>query len=211
MLKRLSATFTSNGNDAPTQYAPGAMRQPAPTLVPSTSYNDLSPDLPEGGYAHPGFTANSSAHLSPALGYGLPRPPNQSTPYSEQAGSSYSGSGSYFPDPSAQYGANRSPMPSPRVLSNGQLPRPYNNKQASYLAMPGQTAPIDRLALQKSLKGVETVLVALDEYRELNVRLAKVEKRLGKSMKELAGSIASTAAGEKHVDAASLGPQSISE
>lgn len=51
--------------------------------------------------------------------------------------------------------------------------------------------PIDRLALQKSLKALETLLVAVDEYRELNVRLAKVEKRLAKSAKELGASLVS--------------------
>lgn len=71
--------------------------------------------------------------------------------------------------------------------------------------------PIDRIALQKSLKSVEIVLVALDEYRELNVRLAKVEKRLGKSMKELASSVApAPSSSEKHADTGPFAPQSIS-
>ena len=214
MLKRLSATF-SNGNDGPTQYASGhhsIRAAPAPNLSHSTSYNGQTTDVPEGSYAHPSFAnGTASSSLSPAAGYGLPRPPNQSTPYSEQGGGSYPGPNSYFPDTSIQYGSlKRSPMPSPRLPSNSQLPTHTAGKHSSSLPGPHQTQPIDRVALQKSLKSVETVLVALDEYRELNVRLAKVEKRLGKSMKELAGSIAPAGPGDKHAEAFAMAPQSIS-
>lgn len=47
-------------------------------------------------------------------------------------------------------------------------------------------APVDRPTLQKSLRALETLLVTLDEYRELSTRLSKVEKRLAKAGKELA-------------------------
>ncbi|KAJ1024096.1 hypothetical protein NDA16_002935 [Ustilago loliicola] len=44
---------------------------------------------------------------------------------------------------------------------------------------------IERPDLHKSLKALESLLVNLDEYRDLSARLAKVEKKLAKSASEL--------------------------
>lgn len=49
----------------------------------------------------------------------------------------------------------------------------------------GQSHTIERNDLHKSLKALEAVLVAVDEYRDLKSRLAKSEKRLAKSLNEL--------------------------
>lgn len=45
---------------------------------------------------------------------------------------------------------------------------------------------LDRNGLQKSLLALENLLQCLDEYRELNVRLVKAQKRLAKASRELA-------------------------
>ncbi len=44
---------------------------------------------------------------------------------------------------------------------------------------------VERPELHKSLKALESLLVNLDEYRDLSARLAKVEKKLAKSASEL--------------------------
>lgn len=194
MLKRLSASFTNN-NDQP-------IRAPGPS-----NHAHYTPEVSDGSFVHPGY---SHGGLSPAIAHnGFPRPPSQSTPYSEQPNGPHIASGSYFPELSAQYGHLRSPVPSPRLPPGSPYTGLSAANQPNYLSTASQQQPIDRLALQKSLKSVETVLVTLDEYRELNVRLAKVEKKLGKSMKELAGSISHGSQTDKTADPAGFAPQSI--
>lgn len=45
---------------------------------------------------------------------------------------------------------------------------------------------IERTDLHKSLKSLESLLVSLDEYRDLSNKLSKVEKRIAKNASELA-------------------------
>jgi len=51
---------------------------------------------------------------------------------------------------------------------------------------PSTTHSIDRSELHKSLKNLESLLVSLDEYRDLSNKMAKVEKRIAKNAGELA-------------------------
>ncbi|GAC76227.1 hypothetical protein PANT_20c00013 [Moesziomyces antarcticus T-34] len=72
----------------------------------------------------------------------------------------------------------------PRAVSPAALsPQPV-----SPLAPPSSSADVhlvERPDLHKSLKALETLLVNLDEYRDLSARLAKVQKRLAKSASDL--------------------------
>lgn len=53
---------------------------------------------------------------------------------------------------------------------------------------PSQQTPIDRTDLHKLLKSYETVLVTLDEYRQVQSSLSRLEKKLSKGCSELAKS-----------------------
>ncbi|CBQ71408.1 conserved hypothetical protein [Sporisorium reilianum SRZ2] len=83
----------------------------------------------------------------------------------------------------------RSISPGPRSVSP-MAPMPTLNHSASSSALnpaPSNTDGhlVERPDLHKSLKALESLLVNLDEYRDLSARLAKVEKKLAKSTSEL--------------------------
>lgn len=77
---------------------------------------------------------------------------------------------------------------SPRSIS--PLGLPALNNAASHSALnttsnSGDLNLVERADLHKSLKAIESLLVNLDEYRDLSSRLAKVQKKLAKSASDL--------------------------
>lgn len=170
---------------------------PAPALHPG--YSSSGDDRFRSSLApHQLHAEQDSQHYGSAHSpYSYPRPPGQSTPYSERAGggpSASSPSGYFPPQP---YASSTSPLPSPGIQPH---PQPYiaqapQSTQAlippAYLPSAGVSAaaPIDRQTLQRSLRSLEGLLVSLDEYRDLRAKLAKAEKKLGKNIKDLAGSM----------------------
>uniref|UniRef100_V5EQJ4 Uncharacterized protein n=1 Tax=Kalmanozyma brasiliensis (strain GHG001) TaxID=1365824 RepID=V5EQJ4_KALBG len=81
-----------------------------------------------------------------------------------------------------------STVATPRPVS--PMARPALKHSASSAALkPAPSAVagllVERTDLHKSLKALETLLVNLDEYRDLAARMAKVEKKLAKSTLEL--------------------------
>ena len=78
---------------------------------------------------------------------------------------------------------------SPRPVSPLAQPILSNSVPLSSAPAPGLSASnvhlVERPELHKSLKALESLLVNLDEYRDLSARLAKVEKKLAKSTSEL--------------------------
>jgi hypothetical protein len=117
-------------------------------------------------------------------------PPASYTPRGGLATSSLgagaSSSNGRSPSPSQGYFSAQPPPLSSRTsfASDGaRSPAPHQHQP-----MP----PIDpnrllgRGALQKSLLAVESLLQALDEYRNLSARLAKAQKRLARAARDLA-------------------------
>lgn len=184
MLKRLSASLApSTGNSTSNN---------GPSISPSHSSASLAS-------AYQTHYDNTSTYSH------FPRPSGLSTPYSTTAPDLSPGLG-YFGNaasggPHSVHSAggglspslhntsrNASPLQSPR-LDSRPLPSSGPPALTPDWATSSPPLPIDRPTLQKSLRCLETLLVAMDEYRELNVRLGKVEKRLGKAAKELAASM----------------------
>ncbi|TKY87597.1 hypothetical protein EX895_003611 [Sporisorium graminicola] len=78
--------------------------------------------------------------------------------------------------------------PSPRSVSPLAMPSLSHSASSSALNPTSSAADVqlvERSDLHKSLKALESLLVNLDEYRDLSARLAKVEKKLAKSTSEL--------------------------
>ncbi|SPO31531.1 uncharacterized protein UTRI_06462_B [Ustilago trichophora] len=65
------------------------------------------------------------------------------------------------------------------------LPTPSASTSALKPVSSADVNLVERPDLHKSLKALESLLVNLDEYRDLSARLAKVEKKLAKSASEL--------------------------
>lgn len=170
-------------------------------------YSGLSPSL------------NDTNASNPRVGHSsYPRPSGLSTPYSitpttttsNTANNEISPVSGYFGIPHSSSSSlnggltpslhttsrNVSPAQSPRLeyasmpasSSNEGISSSINNNNNNW-ATNTPPAPIDRQTLQKSLRCLETMLVALDEYRELSSRLAKVEKRIAKAGRDLAVSM----------------------
>ena len=72
---------------------------------------------------------------------------------------------------------------SPRPVS--PLPTPSASTSVLKPISSAEVHLVERPDLHKSLKALESLLVNLDEYRDLSARLAKVEKKLAKSASEL--------------------------
>jgi hypothetical protein len=181
-----------------------------PSLTPSHSSQSI---------ALPTYASYGNGNSDAIAEHTYPRTSGMSTPYSsssnlEVAGhstgyfgqqvsssaassssSSISAGGRLSPAISTAVSRNASPLPSPRLSSYSPIPSEgggatFSNVNANYgYGTYTPPPPIDRPTLQKNLKCLETLLVAVDEYRELNARLAKVEKRLGKAAKELCTSM----------------------
>lgn len=123
----------------------------------------------------------SSRQVSPQTSQSLLRPalasPQPKSPSAQQQ---------YFDLP--VNGCSPNGAASPRPLS--PLGLPVLNHAASTSTLNPTSNSVDvnlveRADLHKSLKAVESLLVNLDEYRDLSARLAKVERKLAKSASEL--------------------------
>jgi len=203
MLKRLSATLapsSSTSNDRPSSISPSQSIASLDRLSTASSYNQYysnhhAPSLHDIDTAS---SNNSNLHA-------YPRPSGLSTPYADhpspsrgyfgvtaaQHSSSSVSNGGLSPSLHAPTSRNVSPAQSPRLEDGPLYPQSTTTAATTTNNWASRTPPnpIDRPTLQKSLKCLETLLVAMDEYRELSTRLAKVEKRLAKAGKELAGSM----------------------
>ncbi|KAK9893856.1 hypothetical protein P389DRAFT_198597 [Cystobasidium minutum MCA 4210] len=207
MLKRLSATLAPNSS---------ASSNSAASISPSHSQASSLDRLQSASTASTYQHHYASHHHQPSIhdidttaAAGMstyPRPSGMSTPYSSSApdllspelgyfgslhpasSSSHTNRGGLSPSlQSTTTSRNVSPAQSPRLESR-PFPGASVLSESNYAARP-PPIPIDRPALQKSLRCLETLLVTMDEYRELSVRMSKVEKRLAKAGRELAGSI----------------------
>lgn len=87
--------------------------------------------------------------------------------------------------PAASHYAASSPLPaaSPHAAGPGSSLAAGAAQQQQQQREP---AALERSELHRSLKSLEQLLVAFDEYRDLAARLAKCERKLGKACKELA-------------------------
>ena len=73
--------------------------------------------------------------------------------------------------------------------SNGYFNLPANSNEIAYtpqIQSVSTSGGLDRATLQKSLKALEVLLSALDEFRELSSRLAKAQKKVTKAAAALA-------------------------
>ena len=189
-----------SGSRSPGQSHQSMVPSSAPALHPG--YSSSGDDRFRSSLApHQLHADHDSQHYGSVHSpYNYPRPPGQSTPYSERAGGGPSAPSpsEYFP-PQPYYASSTSPLPSPGIQHHAQLyfasPQAPQSTQSpvipEYLPSAGVSAavPIDRQALQRSLKSLEGLLVSLDEYRDLHAKLAKAEKKLGKNVRDLAGSM----------------------
>ncbi|GAC94324.1 hypothetical protein PHSY_001895 [Pseudozyma hubeiensis SY62] len=164
-----------------------ASTQSADGAAASLSYDSTSSRLlPPSQSAQPAQLSPQqsrpgSRQVSPQTSQSLLRPslasPQPKSPTAQQQ---------YFDLPIN--GASPNGAASPRPLS--PLALPVLNHAASTSTLNPTSNSVDvslveRADLHKSLKAVESLLVNLDEYRDLSARLAKVERKLAKSASEL--------------------------
>ncbi|CDS02124.1 hypothetical protein [Sporisorium scitamineum] len=155
---------------------------------PGNSY--LSAGIVSSSYASapatPGTTAASSGSYDVTTGRLFP--PSQSTTAQQPQLSPQSSQVFATPQPtSASAQQQYFDLPT-RAVSPIGMPTLSHSDSSSVL----NTAPlatdvhlVERPDLHKSLKALESLLVNLDEYRDLTTRLAKIEKKLAKSTSEL--------------------------
>ncbi|KAJ9475811.1 hypothetical protein PHBOTO_005898 [Pseudozyma hubeiensis] len=164
-----------------------ASAQSADGVAASLSYDSPSSRLlppsqsAQSAQLSPQQSRPGSRQVSPQTSQSLLRPalasPQPKSPSAQQQ---------YFDLP--VNGASPSNAASPRPLS--PLGLPVLNHAASTSTLNPTSNSVDvnlveRADLHKSLKAVESLLVNLDEYRDLSARLAKVERKLAKSASEL--------------------------
>lgn len=215
MLKRLSATLAPNSSSS--------------TISPShSSASSLDRNIPTSSTAstyHHHYASHHSASLNTPSIHDIntyPRPSGMSTPYSSSAPDLSPGLGYFGVLPSSSASSNGGGL-SPSLQSTSRNVSPAQSPRLEMRSLPSTTAPdnpnyasstppvpIDRPTLQKSLRCLETLLVTMDEYRELSVRMAKVEKRLAKAGRELASSMTEEK-GSSSSKGKDRGPYSIRE
>ncbi|PWY99578.1 hypothetical protein BCV70DRAFT_109800 [Testicularia cyperi] len=167
---------------------------------PSLASNTLS-SYPFGGVSNTSDSAQAS-YLAPPSG---PLQPLQTQQQQQQQVQDYSASlrGSpqpISPSPQQQFFELPAGMSQPRSITPVQnlAARPVSPmapptspgqqpSQHAQLSLQSQQdlLLVERPDLHKSLKALESLLVNLDEYRDVSARLAKVEKKLAKSAADL--------------------------
>ena len=110
-----------------------------------------------------------------------PPPPLQSSYEPSLSGAASLNYFDYAPAASLFPGGS-SPFPAGTPYAAG----PGSGLGSAAAAPQREAAALERSELHRSLKSLEQLLVAFDEYRDLAARLAKCERKLGKACKELA-------------------------
>ncbi len=174
-IQRFVGVGDSKPASAPLSTSPNASYLASASTPNASSYDPASP---------------SPNHLLPpttqSASVALPQPQYASRQVSPQSSHSmlHSPAARASPQPHSPSAHQQYFDIPPRAVS----PAATTPHPVSPLAPPSSSADVhlvERPDLHKSLKALETLLVNLDEYRDLSARLAKVQKRLAKSASDL--------------------------
>ncbi|PWN51267.1 hypothetical protein IE53DRAFT_57362 [Violaceomyces palustris] len=168
---------TSASTSSPSDLAQPSAHLLAPPTSSRSSFSRSASQATSGSQSRPSSNPPSPSDPSTELPWGSSFRSSPATQYFDIP-PTYRGPGT----PTPQSGPSQQPL----AQSLGRSPSPsFSALNGSNNAQPPPDASIERNELHKSLKAMETLLVNLDEYRDLTAKIAKVEKKIAKSATEL--------------------------